>query len=406
MQSNRRAARQGGAILATFCISLLVLLLFCGLAIDVGYLYMTRAALSKGADSAALMAVRSLGLPQNVTTAIAQSTFTMNYEASGLAKGQAADPTVDVTYPSDPDTGDLQINVHASVPMKTFFLGLLPGRDIIAVASAAQASRARLIMGIALDRSGSMVDNKGAMALPPAVSTFIDLFNENYDRVALTSYASHSTIDVPMTKVFKALVKNRLKTMVFSGTTYSHGGIDMARAQINAAPIIPGENAFRVMVFFTDGHANSFLGNYAAGDVTCTSPGAKRLLIYAQSGNSDAFRDPNTGAQVACNSNYVKLFHAYEGGTRSRTTFNVTAEGLFMAERSAALTRGDGTLIFAIGLGNDIDKVSLQKMANDPASPTYDPKQPAGVAVFAPTAADLDDVFRQIAARILLRLTR
>jgi hypothetical protein len=62
--------------------------------------------------------------------------------------------------------------------------------------------------------------------------------------------------------------------------------------------------------------------------------------------------------------------------------------------------------VFSIGLGNNINQNSLRKMANDPASASYNPAEPEGMAVFAPTAADLEDVFRQIAARILLRLTR
>ena len=45
-------------------------------------------------------------------------------------------------------------------------------------------------------------------------------------------------------------------------------------------------------------------------------------------------------------------------------------------------------------------------MANDPAASTFNPNQPVGEAVFAPSAADLQQVFLQIAAKILLRLTK
>ena len=130
------------------------------------------------------------------------------------------------------------------------------------------------------------------------------------------------------------------------------------------------------------------------------------LVLVPDSGN-DGFRDPANGNTVNCtHSQSDRFFSLKYSANRNRTANNVEEEGLFMAERSAQLTRQDGTLVFAIGLGNDINQASLLKMANDPRSPSYNPAEPEGAAAFAPTAAQLDDVFRQIAAMILLRLTR
>ena len=71
-----------------------------------------------------------------------------------------------------------------------------------------------------------------------------------------------------------------------------------------------------------------------------------------------------------------------------------------------------GTVIYSIGLGSTVDKTFLQEVANDPASDTYDPTQPIGMAVFAPSCpssqctTQLQTVFQTIASKILLRLTQ
>ena len=57
-------------------------------------------------------------------------------------------------------------------------------------------------------------------------------------------------------------------------------------------------------------------------------------------------------------------------------------------------------IIFAIGLG-DVDDVLLKRMANDPGANNYNSTLPAGLYVYAPTAADLDQAFTRVASEIL-----
>ena len=47
--------------------------------------------------------------------------------------------------------------------------------------------------------------------------------------------------------------------------------------------------------------------------------------------------------------------------------------------------RAENIVIYSIRLGNKISQSYLQQIANDPASSTYDPNQPVGQALFAPT---------------------
>jgi hypothetical protein len=67
------------------------------------------------------------------------------------------------------------------------------------------------------------------------------------------------------------------------------------------------------------------------------------------------------------------------------------------------------TYIYAIGMGTAITgqpaaEEFLREVANDPAATTFDSTLPVGSAVFASDSAQLNEVFQEIAAKILLRL--
>jgi hypothetical protein len=74
--------------------------------------------------------------------------------------------------------------------------------------------------------------------------------------------------------------------------------------------------------------------------------------------------------------------------------------------------RSQGIYIFSIGLGNvdtsdpilspDMDYLRL--ISNEDGA--ADPGQPQGKAYFAPSADELDDVFRAVAEDIVVRLTQ
>ncbi len=394
------AKQQRGVVLVTFAISALVLLLFFGLTVDVGFWYMSRAALAKGTDAAALMGVRSLSDGEAVARDVAENTFAMNYAASSLPERQAEEPQVSVNFERD-ENNNLRVSVSSRARIHTYFLRLLPGFATVGVRANAQAARAKLIMTLVLDRSGSMNSNGGAAALPGAVETFINFFDDANDFVAMSSYADHATLNVAIGHNFKSDIRREVRRLRFSGWTYAHGGIDIGRAQINSIATSPGENVIRALVFFTDGQANSFLDN-----VECRNRRHMDLILVPGSSDDD-FRDPDDGSTVSCSRNRTRNFFSSKyQSLRTRNSNNVEEEGLFRAENSALMARQDGIFVFSIGLGNNINQTSLRNMANDPGSPSYNPAQPEGVAAFAPNAGQLDAVFRQIAAKILLRLTR
>lgn len=87
-------------------------------------------------------------------------------------------------------------------------------------------------------------------------------------------------------------------------------------------------------------------------------------------------------------------------------TTNVSNDAKYRAVQLANTMRTQGVTVYSIGLGDKIDETYLQEVANDPASPEYNPNEPSGLAEFAPTASQLDSAFQTIASKILLRLTQ
>ena len=68
------------------------------------------------------------------------------------------------------------------------------------------------------------------------------------------------------------------------------------------------------------------------------------------------------------------------------TENNIANDAMYRAVQVANSMRAQGIVIYSIGLGDKISQAFLQQIANDPASSTFNPSEPVGQAVFAPTA--------------------
>lgn len=400
LTTNRRVER--AQIFLLFALSLPVLILFVGLAVDLGFAFVTRANLSKAVDAAALAAMRNINQGQAQATAIAQSAFNTNY-GSGIGRGVGA-PVVNVAITTDANNNAV-VSVSATTSINTFFLGLVPGLKTLQVASSAQATRPQLIMSLVLDRSGSMNLNGGAQALPPAVENFLTYFDNNTDQIADVSFSSVASVDVSIRTNFLNPITNAVSKMAFGGATYSQGGLLDGQAQINSVTVAPGTNVVKVAVFFTDGWANT-----VEDTLNCPPP---TLLNFGGCAPPEAavgwcsgisFLNPVTGNAQNCGA--TTFPSQMTGGSVALTQNNIANEAMYRAVQVANSMRAQGLVIYSIGLGDKISQAFLQQVANDPASSTFDPNSPVGEAVFAPTAADLQGVFQTIASEILLRLSR
>jgi Flp pilus assembly protein TadG len=414
-----RRRKDRGQVILLLAIYLTILLMFLGLTVDVGFAYVTRAKLSRAVDAACLEAMKNLAQGQALARTLAQNTFNANYPNSGL---DANPPVLTVNFTTDA-YGQTMVSVSATATMRTFFMRLVPKYATLTIRNSAEATRGKLVMTLVLDRSGSMKNNGGSTALPPAVTTFVTYFDNTNDEVAMVSYASNAAVNVAINYNFIAPITNAANAMTFSGGTFGPGGLTLAKAQNDSVTVQPGQNVVKVVVYFTDGYVNEIQDTF-------NCPSAK-LINYGgyDSGTSVDFFDPANGTDWGGVESHgyppydshphyctgvTKFISAINGTSKSFTRSNVTADADYRALQTANAMRAEnpGMYVYAIGLGSSVDQTFLKQIANDPASSAYNPAQPAGMAVFATNCpssqctTQLQQVFQTIAARILLRLAQ
>jgi Flp pilus assembly protein TadG len=408
--SHRKGIRgnQRGQILPMFVVLLPVLLLFVGLTLDFGVAYVTKSALSRAADAAALAGMRNIKLGQSEATTLATAAFNANYTAFS---GNTPAPTVSVNITTN-SSDNTVVNVNATTTLNSMFLGILPGFKTINVSSLSQTTRPKLIMSLVLDRSGSMNKNGGATALPPAVVNFLGYFDDSTDEVADVSFSTLASIDVPIGTGFTGPITSAVDSMKFAGATFTQAGLQDGLDQINTVSVASGENVVKVVVFFTDGWANTLEDTFSCPASTLLEAGGCAPPEYAVgwcSPRAVPFMDPVTGSNTSCGA--TTFYSESAGGSMPLTPVltgltNISNDATYRANLVATSMRADNIVVYSIGLGDKISEAFLQQVANDPASATFDGTQPIGEAVFAPTAAELQGVFQEIANKILLRISQ
>jgi Flp pilus assembly protein TadG len=386
-------------VLFTFLV--VVMILFMGLGIDVGFAYLTKAKMSKALDSAALTAGRNLNLGQATATLKAQRVFNANY---GSTSRDVSAPVVNISYSTDAN-GSITVLTTATTSIRTYFIRVLPVWKTLRVSARAAAIRGRAIVSLVLDRSGSMNGNRGADALPGAVTDFVNLFSDSADMMSESSFSYGGITDVSMRQPFKADIITSVNILVFSGWTASETGLKRGLEQSRTVVTVPGDNQVKAIVFFTDGLANTFQYTFNCGD--------RNIAPYAD------LYDPVTGAYASSGctvSNTITSIqppHA-QVDTTDRCALQAEAEAraLVMADQA----RSEGNAIYTIGLGDPngpqecgrspLNVQFLKAIANTPDSATYNPNQPVGDFAIASDASQLQRIFQETAKKILLRLTQ
>ena len=430
VRSRAGLIREDGQTLIMFVLFMFVLILFVGLGIDLGFAYITRARLSKAVDAACLAGIRNVNQTQATAQTIADSTFRANYGTSARDVPPVLAPVINFGTLNN----NITIDVSATRTISTFFLRIFPALDssgpswrTLTVGSHAQATRPNLIMSLVLDRSGSMVDDGGAAALPGAVSDFIDRFDDSRDRVGVSSFASGSTIDLAMSQPFKQAVKDTATAIKQTCINNYNRGVDTStcaeRGLTNGLAlqqtVVPasGEEVIRVIVFFTDGVANTWYNTMSCGARDIYSDGS----TY----------DPNTGASQSCSGmpHTLPSIDPITGVvTANAITYNSCApmhqEAQRRAERIACLSRAGSlvttggksvtTYVYSIGLGSGYSECGfpalnpdfLKNVANTLDSDTHVQGQLEGDYAIAADPSQLDAAFQDIADKILARLTK
>jgi len=432
-----------------------VLLLFAGIAVDAGLLYVTKAKLSAAVDSATLTGMKNLQSGQTTAATLATGMFDANYGGNP--------PTPTVTFPTA-SNGNLQVQVTATAQVHTLFMRYLSQWRTVPVSDTAVATRGNLIMSIVLDRSGSMcggtvtcpqgvTGDDGGEALQSAVPTFVGKFDNTVDEVALISFSENSTINFPIGYSFITPITTAVAAMQFTGGTFGTGAgtgtllsptigapLSLADAQNNSVTVTSGENVIKVVVYFTDGLMNTIQDNFHCGgktnntltllnyggfdtgsDVDIFDPTSATNVFDADyAGGSGGFTyDTNGDICKDASGNIVTKFVSQQNGSETFSRTNVTAEAQYRAIHTAIAMRTESpipTYIYTIGLGNSVTTATqdfLAQLANDPSYPsTYILGQPAGEFFYVSNCpsstctTSLNTVFQTIASKVLLRLTQ
>jgi len=439
------AKNEQGQILIMLAVVLPVLILFSGLAIDAGCLYVTKAKLSTAVDAACFTGMTNLSQGQATASSLATYIFDANFGAKA--------PTPTITFPTDA-YGDQQVKVVATAAVNTIFMRYIPTFTTVNVSDSAIATRGKLVMSIVLDRSGSMGSDGGGAALQSAVPSFVADFSNTSDEVAMISFASNATVNVCMNYNFITPITNAVKALSFSGGTFGTGAgsnpspsstigppLSLAEQQNDTVTPQPGQNVTKVVVYFTDGLMNTIQDTFNCPAATLINYGGYDVASTDNSTTPDFF-DPANGtdwgtistsgtskgalpydnARDYCKSApgiYVTTF--YSQGNNKQESFlqsSVTAEAQYRALATATALRTETPIaayIYVIGLGSGVSsntQAFLKQIANDPTSATYNPNQPAGLFLYVPNCpsatctTDLNIAFQTIAAKILLRLTQ
>src|ERR1035441_8589717 len=134
-----------GQTIIIFALIMPVLILFTGLALDAGLLYVTKAKLSTSVDAACLTGMKNLALTQPVAATLAADMFQANFGPNP--------PVPTVTFPTDA-YGDQQVKVTATANVHTFFIRYLSQWASVPVSALAVSTRGKLAMSIVLDQIG------------------------------------------------------------------------------------------------------------------------------------------------------------------------------------------------------------------------------------------------------------
>lgn len=451
-RGRRRLRQRGFAVIVSAMMLLLIILPAAGLAVDVGLLYLVQARLSAAADAASLAGARALNRGSDDSTqrlnaqTVAQTYFNANFPPDYFFSSN-----LQVTAVAATDSAFFRsVTTTASVDLPLMFMRLFRSQAAT-VRAVAKATRRDANIMVVVDRSGSLATSGSCEPLKAAAINFVEKFAEGRDNLGLVTFATSSRVDAPISSTFKSTVETTIGEIVCTGATNSAQALWQGYTELVS---LNQTGALNAVLFFTDGRPTAVTETFPIkSSSSCSSKSAKVGVMavgYNSSGTPTSavgLFDPNATAQpmssdgrlISSNSgcsfrtntsnvesdvSYAPttdywgnslVSTGYRSVTYNGTGLSITvpqnienftvnaADHAALRIRTGASSGGrslSDVIIFTIGLG-DVDDVLLRRMANDPAANNYNSTLPAGIYVYAPTAADLDQAFTRVASEIL-----
>jgi Flp pilus assembly protein TadG len=328
-----------GVVLYYVAALTVVMLLFAGLAIDLGRGYIVKMQLTKAVDGAALAAGRALGAGASVVPKTeAQQIFTANFPTGFMGVTSVTDPTTDpnfYNYVYDAAKGANIYTIRASAVLPTTFMRIA-GVSVMNVASAGQATRKLVDLALALDVSGSIAPDWSQVSA--AAADFVDSFDEVNDRMALIVYSNGGKvldqINSPSRGFSKTTIKNHITGYSPAGSTAMAEAVYRAYDELEVVPAA-SQSGMRVLVLFTDGCANGVPGNYTGlGSTGAGIPATSSVLATNDDGTGMfGLTDTLTFAQTSfyttqAYNNLTSLNTNFPGGNNWAVYQGITLRGL------------------------------------------------------------------------------
>jgi Flp pilus assembly protein TadG len=401
-----------GAILLMVAILGVVMAGLTGMVVDLGLAYVNRAQMSRAVDAGSLAGARILRSGEDVARDQAFALAAVN----GVTEGEGTN--LEIMFGTNAE-GESTVEMIASRPMPTIFLRAV-GLTELQIASSAMAAVPPVDLVMVLDQSGSLGRNNAFDDLQIAAKNFVRQFDDDIDQLGLVSFALRGTNRFLMAHGFTSTIEQRINAMTSDGDTNIAEGLRFALGQFQLPNV--RDRSSKVVVFFTDGRATAFRGalgsggpangGSALGPFTSATPGVADRLMAVYTTTANRVRGYwNTPDALPSNS-----IPSPSGCANATTCWTWNESGVRTKARNAGLEvanaiREEGILVYSIGLGDpgaiameqpDMDYLRL--IANEGGISSED--QPNGRAYFAPSPAELESVFNQVAQDLLVRLAR
>lgn len=394
----RCLADERGGIMALVAVSLIMILASTGLAVDLGRGYVERLRLGRAVDAGSLAGARTLRLGQSS----AQSEALAVARANGVEDG-VANVSTSVRFAVN-GRGENTVTVTAQRTIPTTFMRVLGHRDM-ALAVSATAAVPPVDLVLVLDQSGSLRRTNSWRSLQTAARDFVTHFDDAIDQLGLVSFQVTAADRFVINHGFSGAIASEISSMPAVGDTNTGEGLRLALLQMQRPNI--RATSGKIVVFFTDGRPTATRvaigppGNPADRVIAANTQSLGAIRGYFDNPDAiplDALATPDGCAQWAV------CFGWDENVVRSQSR----QAGLVQADQ----LRAAGVVVYVIALGDPAatdplltpDLAYLRRIANEDG--IENAGQPQGRMFFAPSRAELKQVFDLVAQDLMVRLAR
>lgn len=277
----QRKDNRRGQILILFTLFIGFLMAFSAIAFDLAYAMVVRTQLVTALDAATLAGIRAVPQGNAAMQTASQRAFDANLPAGKL---MTLNPTLSApTVTLSAGTTTVQFSANVDAPM---FFARWFGTDQMTVNARSTTARRDRNIILVLDYSGSV-----SPVLPDirnAAKAFVNSFSDTSDQVGLVLFSTAGRIDYAPQKPFKSDLQAAIDSIQPEFLTNHTAGLYHAYRALLELNDPMKASKLNEIVFFTDGRANWFPGqfNVAVGTGSNQCPSSPISGVYGiTSGN-------------------------------------------------------------------------------------------------------------------------